>query len=101
MRDKNIAHAVKIWWCQKSIPTQKETQANMITTHQFLANCLNGAIAPSTPLLISKLAKASREKKRHKYENDRYIFFKIYHNCQGLINNEMGMVEILSSSVKS
>ena len=36
----------------------------MIKIHQFLANCLNGAIAPSTPLLISKLANVSKEKKQ-------------------------------------
>ncbi len=73
MRDKNIAHAVKIWWCQKSIPTQKESQANMITTHRFLANCLRGAIAASTPLLISKLAIASKENRKQQDKSMKMI----------------------------
>jgi len=45
----------------------------MITTHQFLANCLNGAIAPSTPLLISKLARASKENRKQQDKSMKMI----------------------------
>ena len=51
----------------------------MITTHRFLANCLRGAIVPSMPLLISKLARASKENRKQQDRSMKVIgayFFK-------------------------